>query len=80
MVLVEPGNNLAVQFGRGFNCELQLLLRYVARRIVAGYVPLFEKVLIFWIIIGQRMSLCSHNESNCTHFESEPRRKSVPMA
>jgi len=43
MVLVEPGNNLAVQFGRGFNCELQLLLRYVARRIVAGYVPLFRE-------------------------------------
>ena len=43
MVLLEPGSNLAVQFGRGLNCEFQLLLRYAARRVVAGYVPLFRE-------------------------------------
>ena len=43
MVFLQPGNNLAVQFGGGFNCEFQFLLRYATRRVVAGYVPLFRE-------------------------------------
>lgn len=43
IVFLQPGNNLSLQLASRLNRQFQRLLRYIARGIVTGYIPLFRE-------------------------------------